>query len=63
VVPTIQLTYVVTIPNTLRKRQHIRQQNVKTIVLSCHSCLTNTGVEKKDHNFNVDQSFDHQISE
>jgi hypothetical protein len=33
---------------------HIRHQCRKTIVLSCHRCLINSGVEKNEQHLNID---------
>ncbi len=41
---------------------HIRHQCKKTIVLICHRCLNNSGVEKMNKILNIDQNFDHQMS-
>jgi hypothetical protein len=38
---------------TTHNRTHIRHQCRKTTILSCHRCLTNTGV-KKEHHLNID---------
>ncbi len=36
---------------------------MKTAVLSWHRCLINTGVEKPEQHLNIDQNFDHQMSQ
>jgi hypothetical protein len=43
-------------------RVHIRHQCRKTTVLSCHRCLSKTGVEKNEQHLNIDNNFDHQMS-
>jgi hypothetical protein len=40
----------------------IRHQCRNTTVLSCHRCLTNTGVEKNEQQLNIDSNFDNQVS-
>ena len=41
---------------------HIRHQCRKTTVLSGHSCLINTGVEKMNYIYICTLNFDHQMS-
>ena len=38
---------------------HIRHPYRKTIVLSCHRCLINTGVEKNEQNLSIYYNIDH----
>jgi len=41
---------------------HIRYWGRKTIILSCHICLINSGVEKNEHHLNMDYNLYHQMS-
>jgi len=42
--------------------EHIRNQCMKTIVLSCHRCLINSDVEKNEQHLNMYYNIYHQMS-
>ncbi len=45
----------------LNRTAHIRHQCRKTIVLSRHRCLINTGVEKNEQHLNKDYNLDQKM--
>jgi hypothetical protein len=46
----------------LNRKAHIRQQRMKTTVLSCHRCLINTSIETNEQHFNINWKIDHKMS-
>jgi hypothetical protein len=48
------------IVSLFNRTAHIRHLCMKTVVLSCHRCLINTGIEKNEHHSNIDYNFDTQ---